>query len=394
MGAGVDHAVGGVGVGQVVARLAAIKGELHDLHARVAAGGQHGFHLGGQVAQVFRDDAALPKRRVHGVDEGAVGAFFPVAARRRLVPGGDGVVALKATEVVDAHHIVDGRGVAHPALPPGKILGLVAGPVVERVAPELAVGSKGVGRAARHLRQVDFAVGLEEFRPGPEVAGVRADVDGNVAHQPHAMGVGVGFQGVPLGVEEELYGLVVAHLVGEAGFGLGQRLGLAAAQVVRPIGEACLILLRLDGHKEGVIVQPEALRFAESFILRRGGSQQADGGFVQHGGPLGVERAVIHTAHGLRGGDFLRRQQARFGEKTVINEIGVARKSGKALVRAVAVAGGADGQNLPIGLPGFGEEIHEGEGFAAQRADAKGPRQAENGHQNAACTHGAHLLNP
>ena len=331
---------------------------------------------------------------MHGIEEGAVRALFPVAARRRLVPGRDGVIALKAPEVIDAHHVVGGGGVVHPALPPGKILGLVAGPIVERVAPELAVGGKGVGRAACHLGQVDSAVGLEELGPGPQVAGVRADVDGDVAHQLHAVGVGVGLQGVPLGVEEELHGLVVGYFIGKAGVGLGQRLGLAAAQRVRPIGKACLLLLGLDGHEEGVIVQPEGLRRAEGLILRRGSRQQAGGGFVQHGGPLGVKCAILHMAHGLRGGKLCLRQQARFGQQAVIDEIGVARKGGKTLVGTVAVAGGADGQDLPIGLLGAGEEVHKGEGLTAQCADAKRPRQAENGHQNAACTHGAHLLNP
>ena len=50
VGAGVDHTVAGVGVGQIVARLTAVEGELHDLHARVAACGQHGLDLGGQIA--------------------------------------------------------------------------------------------------------------------------------------------------------------------------------------------------------------------------------------------------------------------------------------------------------------------------------------------------------
>ena len=158
VGAGVDHTVAGVGVGQVVARLAAVEGELHDLHARVAACGQHGLDLGGQIAQILGDDAALAQRLVHGVDEGAVRAFLPVTARSGLVPGGDGVVALEAPEMVDADDVVDGSSVFDALLPPAEVLGLVAGPVVERVAPELTVGGKGVGRTSGNAGQVDGAV--------------------------------------------------------------------------------------------------------------------------------------------------------------------------------------------------------------------------------------------
>ena len=40
----------------------------------------------------------------------------------------------------------------------------------------------------------------------------------------------------------------------------------------------------------------------------------------------------------------------------------------------------------------LGEEIDKCEGLFAQRADAIRTRQAEDGHQNAACTHGWNLL--
>src|SRR5699024_3955471 len=80
VGAGVDHAVGGVGVGQVSARLPAVEGELHDLHARAAAGGQQGFHLVGQVAQVLGDARIPSYRLVHGVQKRLARAFDPLAA--------------------------------------------------------------------------------------------------------------------------------------------------------------------------------------------------------------------------------------------------------------------------------------------------------------------------
>ena len=390
--AGVDHAVGRVGVGQVVARLPAVKGKLHDLHARVAAGGQHGFDLRGQVAQVLGNDAALTQTLVHGLDERTVRTLFPVAARCRFVPGGDGVVALKAAEVVDADHVVNGGGVLHPALPPGKVRGLMPGPVVERVAPELAVGGKGVWRAAGHLGQVDLPIGLEELRVGPQVAGIRADIDGNVTHQLHAFCIGIGLEGVPLGVEEELHGLVIIHLLRQPGPGGGQCFRLTGAQSIRPVGEACLMLLGLDGHEQGVILQPEVLPGAERVVGLRGGGQQPVGGLFQHQRALAVEGTIINGTHRLGGGQLGLGQETLLDQQPVINEIGVACESGKALVRAVSVAGRANGQDLPIGLLRSGQKIHKRERFFAQCANAKGAWQAEHGHQDAACTHFGTLL--
>ena len=394
MGAGVHHAVAGVGMRQVIAGLPAVKGKLHDLHAGVATLCQHGLDLRGQVAQVLGNDAAFTQSFVHGVDKITVRALFPVAARCGLVSGGDGVVALKTAEMVDAHHIVNGGGVLHPAFPPGKAGGFVRGPVIQGVAPQLAVCCKGVRRASGHLGQMHFSVGLEQLRVGPQVTGIRADIDGNIAHQADALAVGVSLQGVPLGVEEELHRLVVIHRTGETLFCGSNGFRFAAAQVIRPVGKACLPLFGLDSHEQGVILQPEALRLAEGFIGGGGGCQQAVGCLFQDHRPLVVQCAVVDGAYRPYGGNFIGRQQTDVGQQAVVNEVGVAGKGGKALVRAVTVAGGADGQNLPVGLFCLGEEIDKCEGLFAQRADAKGPRQAEHGHQNAACTHGAHLLSP
>ncbi len=392
VGAGVDYTVAGVGVGQIVARLAAVEGELHDLHARVAACGQHGLGLGGQIAQILGDDAALAQSLVHGVDEGAVRAFLPVTARSGLVPGGDGVVALEAPEMVDADDVVDGSSVFDALLPPAEVFGLMAGPVVERVAPELTVGGKGVGRTSGNAGQVDGAVGLEQLRVGPEVAGIGADVDGDVAHQLDAVAVGVGLEGVPLGVEEELHGLVVVHLIGQPLLGSGEGRRLPGAQVVGPVGETGLLLLGLNGHEEGIVLEPAALGLTESLIGRGRGSQQPVGRFMEHHGPLLVERTVIDGTHRLGRGQLSLGEEAVRCQQTEIDKVRVAGKGRKALVGAVPVARRADGEYLPVGLLCSRKEIDEGKGFISQRADAVRTRQAEDGHQNAACTHGWNLL--
>ena len=103
---------------------------------------------------------------------------------------------------------------------------------------------------------MDGAVGLEQLRVGPEVAGIGADVDGDVAHQLDAVAVGVALEGVPLGVEEELHGLVVVHLGGQPLLGSGEGRRLPGAQVIGPVGETGLLLLGLNGHEEGIVLEP------------------------------------------------------------------------------------------------------------------------------------------
>ena len=394
VGACIHHTVAGVGVGQVVARLPAVESKLHDLHARVAAFGQHRLHLRGQVAQILGDDIAAAQRLLHGVDKVPVGAFFPVTACSRFVFGRDGVVTLETAEVVDAHHIVDRGGVLHAPLPPVKAGGLVGGPIIQRVAPQLSVCRKGIRRAAGYMGQVHLSISLEQLRVGPQVTGIRADVDGDIAHQQDTFAVGIGLQRVPLGVEEELHRLVVADLVCQPCLCGGNDLRLPAAQGVRPVGKACLPLLSLYGHEQGVVLQPEALRGAEGLVSRGGGCQQPVSSLFQQHRALIVQCTVVNGVHRLRGGDLFGGQIAICRQQPKIDKVGVSGKGGKALVGAVAIAGRADGQDLPIGLFCLGQKINECGRFTAQRTDAKRPRQAEHRHQNAACTHNVHLLSP
>ena len=67
------------------------------------------------------------------------------------------------------------------------------------------------------------------------------------------------------------------------------------------------------------------------------------------------------------------------------DEIRIARKGGKALIGAVAVAGNTQRQDLPVGLPGFLEPVHKVVCFLRKAADAVRGRQTADGQQNA-CT--------
>ena len=105
-------------------------------------------------------------------------------------------------------------------------------------------------------------------------------------------------------------------------------------------------------------------------------------GGAQHLIAAGVESAVVHRKWviaplfrlELGGG-----QQAVGLESVEVDEVGVARKGRAALVGAVAVAGGAEGQQLPDVLARSGQKIHELERFGAKAANTIGPGRLDTG---------------
>ncbi len=154
------------------------------------------------------------------------------------------------------------------------------------------------------MGQMHLSVSLEQLRMSPQVAGIRADVDGDITHQQDTFAVGIGFQCVPLGIEEELHCLVVTDLICQPCFCGGNGLRLPAAQGVRPVSKASLPLFCFHSHKQGVVLQPEALRRAEGFVSRGGSRQQPVNSLFQQHRALVVQRTVVDGVHRLRGGEL------------------------------------------------------------------------------------------
>ncbi len=95
--------------------------------------------------------AAPPSARLDRVEELAAGAALPAPVARGLVALGDRPVRDEAAEVVDAREVDELEDAAEALDPPAVARRAVHGPVVERVAPVLAVGVQRVGRRARDL---------------------------------------------------------------------------------------------------------------------------------------------------------------------------------------------------------------------------------------------------
>ena len=340
VGAGVDHAVLHVVLGQVGA-VVAVKGELQHLHARIAAPGQQLPGPGLHVAQVLGHDVQVGQGLADAVEQLAPGADLIFAVAGGLFLRGDGVVVGEADEVVDAQDVEQPAHGAQPLDPPG-IAGLgVLLPGVQRVAPALAVLLEVVRRHARDADGLAVLVQLEQLRVQPHVAGILGHVDGHVAHDLHAVHAGVIVQPLPLVEEQVLAEDVVVDLVRQLLFVLRHGLGLAQADVlVRPVHPGDLAELRLDGAEQGVAAHPGVVGLEGRDLL----AQVVEGGLeglAQQRVALGLHGHVIHPVGGFQGLVAAPGQYALGLQHVEVDHQRVAREGAGALVGGFRVAGGA-----------------------------------------------------
>ena len=157
----------------------------------------------------------------------------------------------------------------------------------------------------------------------------------------------------------------------------GQRFRPAQADVLIPGNPGAVLHLGLYRHIQGVVLQPPAVFLPEFFDGRflfspgKGFSEQhkpgVPQGFIIH--LFRVVSPVVFQA-------FLFCQKPLVTEAIQIQKIGVPRKGGKALVGAVPIAGGANGQHLPVGLARLLQKIYKFISAPAQRPNPIGRGQA------------------
>ena len=273
-------------------------------------------------------------------------------------------------------------------------------PVVQRVAPELAVGREIIRRAACHPGKAAVRVQLEQRTADPCIHRVGRDVDGDIAEDLHALLVGVSLDLLPLEGKLILQKLPEADFLFVFGAERVQRVLLPLAVFPGPLGPALHAVFGLESHIEGVILQPVLVGEGKRIVIVRivHGTAVLPGalpapcgvGLPQDTVPAGIQGAVVYFQRLIApffGFELGSRQQAVGLERVQINEIGVARKGGAALVRAVAVTGGAQRQDLPDLLPGFGQKIHKLQRLCAKTTDPIGAGQTGHRHQNSTFTH-------
>ncbi len=339
-----------------------------------------------QNAQVLGDegDALEPggqhPQKVH------TGALLPGTHPGGLGPRRDGPIALQSPEVVDADDVEQFGGPFHPANPPAKAVLLHGGPVVQGVAPELAVLGKVVRRHPRHLGGTPLPV-QKELRPlAPHVGGVQGNVDGQIADEPQAQAVDIGLQGRPLGEKPVLDAGLEGHFLRQLHPPAVHGLPLVAAEaLVRPVKPGQAAEMPLHRPVQRVLPHPGILLREGPGGLRRLAADPGKG-LAQQGLPALFQSAVVDfiPRRDPGGGELLLRQEAVLRQKVQVDEQRISGEGGFAGVGGVPAPGGTHGQNLPPGLPGVLKKVGKGPGLRPQGTDAIFRRQGKN-RQEYAC---------
>ena len=201
---------------------------------------------------------------------------------------------------------------------------------------------------------------------------------------------------VPLRGKGKLQDLLLGHQPRMGSGGIGQRLRLTVAQRLRPDRPRASRELAAQLGEERVVGKPGCLSPAEFLIVHPLPSQlwivrpvieKVARGFVEqlHLPPLDLFK-IHRSAQPSLAGDALRGDPAPVGEKFKADEEGIAGKSRRARIGRVAIAGGAERQNLPDVLLGCGEKGHKLMGGRPQVADAAHGGQGSDVQQNSGGT--------
>ena len=292
--------------------------------------------------------------------------------------------------MVDAHSVVQFQRKAHALDPPRILCMFVPGPVIQRVAPQLAVGRKIIWRAARHLFGQARLVQPEQLAPGPDIGRIGRDINGDIPQNAHALFIRISFQRTPLGKKLVLAEFPKVHLGFVPGIQLLNGACLMHAQRLGPLLVMPAPLKALCRHEQGIVFQPPALFVTKVIVIVRVPFGKPCKCLAQHRKVRLAHGVIIHRSGRFskgQGGIFFPLQKALFAQRLKIDKIRAGRKGRTALIRAVAKPCGRQRQYLPHALARAGQKIYKIISTLAQRANAKRPRQAGNRHQNAALPH-------
>ena len=261
------------------------------------------------------------------------------------------------------------------------VRGMLA-PVVERVAPELAILAKVIRRYAGDEVRPSVLVHAQDVAVRPGVGGVECDADRHVAEQGDAARLRMLVQAAPLPLEEVLQDLDAFDVHRALLCRSCERARLAVHVVRLPFHPRAFAVARLQDPEQGVVVQPggvvqchEALETGLRF------------GVGARGEPAGRElqelllgrdqRAVVDRVPGqaLERVQFVAAQQAGIDEVRDVDQHLVAGEGRQGLVRGVGVGGRPERQELPDAKPRVGQRVDETAGGRADLADAMPARQ-------------------
>ena len=204
MGTCVNHAVGGIFVGHIAACFSGIKGKLQDFHPRIprifqklADGVRH-------IPQIFCYNRQISQFLFNLYEQIDSHALFPVPVYGGAVSIRNGIVGIKAPEMVNAYNIKQFKLGFQPVNPPAVSGLFVICPVIQRIAPELSPRRKCVRRAAGNGCRQPVFIQLEQLWIGPYIHTVKRNINRYIPDDFHVFFIGILFQSQPLFAEQIL----------------------------------------------------------------------------------------------------------------------------------------------------------------------------------------------
>ena len=136
--------------------------------------------------------------------------------------------------------------------------------------------------------------------------------------------------------------------------------------------------MRLDGHEQGVVLDPEGVLPDEGRDLLPVAPPATSERPAQEVEAAPIDERVVDGRWVLApvgGANLVLQEQPVLDQEVEVHEVGVARKGRGALVGRVAQTRGADRQHLPPGLARSGEEVDELPRRLAKASDPIGRRK-------------------
>lgn len=143
--------------------LAVVKAELQHLHAGISAFIEHFSYLGRYKAKVLGNNIKLAQFFLAKSEKLIIRSLFPFADSCVNISVGNGIIAFKASEMVDTYCIIKLRSTLYTVNPPSEACFFMICPIVKRISPKLTHRRKFIRRTACNSNRGLFLIKRKSF---------------------------------------------------------------------------------------------------------------------------------------------------------------------------------------------------------------------------------------
>ena len=160
---------------QIITRAAGVSGiecKFQNLHIRIAAFLYHSADSVRHIAQILCDNRFFTETCLDHLKQLNTRTFFPSDRSPRFCPLQGWRNIHQASEMVDSDNVIQSKAPGDPCYPP-VIAGIsVMIPAIQRIAPQLSVRGKSIGRTACNCGGFSLLIQLEHLRMCPDICAV------------------------------------------------------------------------------------------------------------------------------------------------------------------------------------------------------------------------------